>query len=341
MGKDKKFLELFELANRYPSPHNGQPITVRQLDDNNFEVFFDKARGLQATDISYIFSFVSIGVFMEHLSLGARALGHGFSCRLQLPKQSELHGTGIVKVADCRFDWDAVRPDAELKHILQSRQTSRKKYYQPVDTQTIAALRACTQGYGMQLAELDTYQTRQAIWLNQRAVFDDMFDEPVKKELDHWLRYSRAEKEAKKDGLAYDCMELNGRVMKWIVNHPRILRAPLVSWCIKHYYLRTMMDSSNVFYVLAPFATEAQAYQVGQLIMQLWKIIAEKDYFLHPFGTIMSNRQAHQDFLKLAGITDESREHSYLVFIFRAGKSLPPNPSLRIPVAEHLVQGEI
>lgn len=341
MSKNKYLSELLELANRYPSPHNGQPIKLRKLDNNNFDIIFDKQRGLKATDISFIFSYVSVGVFIEHLSLCSKALGHKFSYLLDLPKESDLHGDGSVKVATCTFAWSNLPTDPDLKRILQERQTSRKKYYQEVDDQTTDTLLKCAERHNMKLGKLDKPQANQAIWLNQRAVFDDMFDEPVREELNHWLRYTLYEKETKKDGLAYDCMELNGRVMKMIINHPGILRAPVLSWLIKHYYLRTMVDKSNVFYVLAPFATENDAYRVGELIMQLWTIISREGYYLHPFGTIMSNNLAHQDFVKLAHITDETRQHSYVVFIFRAGKSQKPNPSLRIPVNEHLLVGEV
>ena len=49
--KDKQQViqELFELANHYPSPHNGQPIEARALNEGSFELFF----GLQAAEISF------------------------------------------------------------------------------------------------------------------------------------------------------------------------------------------------------------------------------------------------------------------------------------------------
>ena len=182
-------------------------------------------------------------------------------------------------------------------------------------------------------------QARQAVWLNQRAVFDDMFDEPVRRELDHWLRYTKQEKESHKDGLSYDCMELSGKLMKRIVARPGILRMPVISRVIKQYYLRTMSDSSDVFYMMAPFATGKQAFIIGTVIMRIWKTVSEAGCYLHPFGTIMSNHAAHKDFLELAGVDDESRTKRYLVFIYRCGKSERPVRSLRLPYKEHLLMG--
>jgi hypothetical protein len=234
------------------------------------------------------------------------------------------------------MEWDATEPDARIRSIIETRQTSRKKYHKGPSPELAQKLTRLISG-SMKLVEMDKSQTHEAIWLNQRAVFDDFFDEPVRRELDSWLRYSKAEKEEKRDGLAYDCMELNGRLMKFIVHHPGILHAPIISKFLKSYYLRTMADNSTVFYMLAPFKTGSDAYNIGVTIMKLWAEVTHAGDYLHPFGTIMSNQNAHADFLKLAGIVNESREVNYLVFIARIGKSDVPVRSLRLPYQEHLI----
>ena len=48
--ENTKLTELLELANHYPSPHNGQPIELKQVDDQNFDMYFQKERGLQASE---------------------------------------------------------------------------------------------------------------------------------------------------------------------------------------------------------------------------------------------------------------------------------------------------
>ena len=327
-----------ELVNLYPSPHNGQPITMHAVTDG-FELFFEKQRGLQSAPISLIFSFVSMGVFVEHMALCARALGHGFSYKLNLPGEASLKGEGTLRFASVKLAWNSKEPVPSLATALRFRQTSRKKYYAGVEQTAADGMQAIAARANMRLVPLTDKQTTQTIWLNQRAVFDDMFDEPVRRELDHWLRYTQAQKQATQDGLAYDCMELNGRAMQFIVRHPALLRAPGVAWCLQRYYMRTMQDSSNAFCMLAPFANESQAFEVGTVIMRIWIELSRHGYYLHPFGTIMSNAAAHRDFVKMAHITSESRDASYLVFIFRGGKSDPPVRSLRRDYHKHLIRG--
>ncbi len=284
--------ELMELVNHYPSPHNGQPIILKPVTDNTFELYFDKSRGLQAVDISYIFSFVSMGVFKEHMAKCASALGHGIDFMIELPKEKDLRGEGLVKFASCHIEWNVSRPDRKSVEIILFRQTSRKKYYEGITQAEANTVNKIAADNKMILAQIPKQQTKQAIWLNQRAVFDDMFDEPVRHELDHWLRYTQRQKQVKKDGLSYDCMELNGRLLKYTVDHPKILRAPVISGFIKQYYLHTMKDASDVCYMMAPFKTPQDALNAGIVIMKIWIELSGQDYYLHPFGTIMSNSAA-------------------------------------------------
>lgn len=335
--KDAKIARFLELANKYPSPHNGQPIRLTQLSDTKFEAYFMRERGLQSTPISYIFSFVSMGVFLEHATAAANAIGHTLTYTQQLPAEVRLRGTGHIRFANLYLQLDTHAPDEKEVIALLFRQTSRKKYTEGLPNNLTSGITDIAGSVRMKLAKLSDRQARQAIWLNQRAVFDDMFVPAVNAELDHWLRYTPEEKKAKKDGLAYDCMELNGKMMRYIIHHPHWLRKPVLSTFIKQYYLRTMTDRSDVFYMMAPFATEAQSFEVGTVIMKIWLALSRQGYYLHPFGTIMSNEAAHKDFMRMAGVTDESRERNYLVFIFRAGKSEPPVRSLRLPYEQHLI----
>ena len=328
--------ELLELANHYPSPHNGQPVRFKRTGQETFELYFDTSRGLTAADISFLFSFVTMGVFTTHLELCARALGHGCRIEPRLPDVAKLHGEGLVKFADGRLQLGATSPDEALHRTLLFRQTSRKKYSEGVGTALSDKTIDLAAKHGLELVRMGRRATKQAIWLNQRAVFDDMFDDAVRKELDHWLRYNQSEKEQKMDGLAYDCMEMSGGLMKFIVRHYKLLRAPGIGWALQQYYLRTMSDNSDVYYMLAPFSTEQESFEVGVAIMQIWGLLANGGYYLHPFGTIMSNEAAHRDFLALTGITHEDKAKNFLAFIYRAGKSAAPHHSLRLPIKDHL-----
>lgn len=333
---NQKIDQFLALVNRYPSPHNGQPMRLKKDSEGVYEIYFQKERGLQSVDISFIFSFVTVGVFARYLELAGKALGLDVQIDMDLPSEGKMSGSGLLKCGEVVITDSSKSPDDDLLKALEFRQTSRKKYISGVPDSLAQQLIESSPAK-FSLTELDRQKAHATIWLNQRAVFDDMFEEPVRKELDHWLRYSESEKLTKPDGLAYDCMQINGWIMKSIVDHPRFLRAPVIKQIIKQYYLRTMRDNSSVFYTMAPFENPQDAFNVGVFVMNTWSKLSEHGLYLHPFGSIMSNHHAHHDFIDLVGEMNETRANNYLVFIFRAGKSERPPRSLRLPVKDHLL----
>jgi hypothetical protein len=161
----QKIDELFEIANCYPSPHNGQPIEVQQLSVNNFNIFFQRERGLQAAEVSFLFSYVAMGVFVYHLALCAKALGHKLDYVLDLPSVESLKGTGLARFASCNIEWDVSSPDVELHNTLLFRQTSRKKYFEGLDSEISDHTISIANQNKMRLVKMDRNGTHQAIWL--------------------------------------------------------------------------------------------------------------------------------------------------------------------------------
>lgn len=334
-----KYPELLELINRYPSPHNGQPM-VLQGDGVNLTVSFETQRGLQATPISYLFSFVTIGVFIRYVELCCKALGHAINVDLQLPGVHEMAAKGVLTCGAIEITYDAAERDDALREAILFRQTSRKKYHTGLSGEEKSSVQSVADGHGLQHHFMDASAAHHTIWLNQRAVFDDMFDPAVRHELGHWLRFDHDEKVTKKDGLSYDCMELSGSALRFAIDHYKVLRWPIVAPLLQQYYLRTMKDASDVGYVQAPFESENDAYEIGRCVIDVWIELSRHGKYLHPFGTIVSNDQAHADFVRMAGITEESRKQNYVVFIYRAGESDVPVKSERIDIQTHLMKGE-
>lgn len=327
---------LLRLANYYPSPHNGQPIRLRELTKSSLELLFETDRGLRATPLSPLFSFVTVGVFARHFELCAASLGHTAHVRLKLPDPELLGESGLLHLGTIKIDYDTHDPDSALKTLILKRQTSRKKYTAPLAGAESAGIVETAAAHKLKLRLIGPARTKQIMWLNQRAVLDDMSDPAVHAELDHWLRYTKEEKESKKDGLAYDCMEHPGYLIKMVIKYYKIFHWPIVTPLLKQYYLRALADSSSVGYLTGKFETPAQAVEVGRCIIEIWFELTGAGAFLHPFGTIVTNARAHADFDTLAGIHDESRSN-YVVFIFRAGYSPKPVQSLRLPVKDHLL----
>jgi len=328
--------ELLELIQLYPSPHNGQPMRLERTSESTFDVWFVTDRGLTATPISARFSFVTIGVFLEYVQACGEALGHVITVSENLPKEADMLGSSKeLACGSIVVKWNDIQPSETRLAAIRFRQTSRKKYTSGLSNEEKTELEAMASGE-VRLSFVDEATSHQVVWLNQRAVFDDMFDEPVRNELRQWMRTSHEEKVAKRDGLSYDCMEMSGSALKFFLNHYQIIRWPVISGLLKRYYLRTMRDNSSVGYLSASFANESDACAIGRVIMRIWLKLSEQGTYLHPFGTIVSNDEAHADFLRL--VHKEEAEDSYVAFIFRAGRSSVPVRSERLPL-DQLIRG--
>ena len=328
------------LVNTYPSPHNGQPMVLTGK-GGQFTVWFETERGLTATPISYHFSFVTIGVFFRHLEACADAVGFAHRTEISLPAIDDMSTDGTLRCGTFALT-ERKSPNEPLKTALLFRQTSRRNYSSGLDEATKIDMQRVASNSDLEMTFLSDEKAHQAIWLNQRAVFDDMFDPKVRTELAHWLRFSHEEKITKQDGLSYDCMQLSGSAMRFSIDHYQVLRWPIIAPLLRSYYLRTMKDHSTVGYLQSPFETPYDTYEIGRVIAESWLLLSQKGLYLHPFGTIVSNDDAHADFTSLAGIVDETREKNYVVFIFRAGASEPPVRSARLPWKQHLYkEGEV
>lgn len=334
---NEKQARFFQLVSMYPSPHNGQPMVLKKINETTYDLYFQTARGLTATPISYLFSFTTIGVFVEYIEACGRALGHVVTVNVKLPTvEAMAQSDSDLLCGRMTIAWSATAADERLVAAIEFRQTSRKKYSRGLLPQEKTQL-ATLMSEGQRLIFLTNREATQTIWLNQRAVFDDMFDNEVRSELAHWLRTSHKEKIAKKDGLSYDCMELSGTMLRLVLQHYKVLHWPIIAPLLKRYYMRTMKDSSTVGYLLSTFETEHQSFEIGKTITRMWLELSRHHKYLHPFGTIVSNNQAHNDFVQLVGLEDESRDKDYVVFIFRAGTSEVPVRSERLGIM-HMVE---
>jgi hypothetical protein len=131
--ENTKLKELLEFANHYPSPHNGQPIELKMAGKEKLDAYFMKERGLQAAEVSFLFSYVTMGVFLYHLSMCAKGLGHKVNYSLHLPPVETLRGSGTEKFASIHIEYSKNPPNKELLKVIKFRQTSRKKYSEGVN----------------------------------------------------------------------------------------------------------------------------------------------------------------------------------------------------------------
>src|SRR5262249_42109585 len=87
---------LLETAIHAPSPHNVQPWRVRIISDTEAELFIEKRRTLPKEDITGSFIILTMGLFIEALSILAANRSHKLTHRLK-GKLSEFTPEAITR----------------------------------------------------------------------------------------------------------------------------------------------------------------------------------------------------------------------------------------------------
>lgn len=206
MAVDEVAARILSYAALAPNGHNTQPWRVRVSEPRRWLLMADLARRLPAVDPTDRELRLSLGAFLENLSLAAASLGLAVTVdgAVAWPAVAELHLTpGPVS------DYPLAR--------LELRRTYRNSLLpQPIDRPAVQTLlaaagdalffpRAASQG--KLLAETTVEANRHQTWRND-----------AQQELARWIRFSDAEVEAACDGLSPATMELTG-IGGWYVRH--------------------------------------------------------------------------------------------------------------------------
>ena len=326
---------LLALANTYPSPHNSQPMRVRIVDETKAELLYDKACGLPAESYGIPFGFVTVGIFLELCRLAAQTLGKRLEYVATLQADMDFADPTLHPCAVMTLEpdpWPAEFP-AEL---IRRRQTSRLPY----SSQTVPApllheiqQEARQAGY-MWHYSAEAATVDQVVAVNQKTLFYDLEEPGVRKEIGSWLRYSRREATRKRDGLSAECMGVPGPVLSLFIKLHWLWRLPVLGPFARSTYLATMKGVRQIAWITGPFAANTDYAAAGRLLIRIWLKLSQAGVALHPFGSVITNARAHQEFCAIVG-EDESTGMAWM--LMRLGYSGRPPVAHRRPLDTVLV----
>lgn len=340
-GDDAQWRRIVEDARRYPSPHNSQPIRIAFHDERHASVYYDLDRGLPAESFGIPFGLVCAGVFLESLRVVARA--RGFDVEETLDGEELDFGTveRLQRVARVRLvDRPATPEDAAGLERFRARRTSRRPY----DTRLVPAdvIREaediCREG-GFDFRHTDDPAlVKRIVRVNQATLFDDLRNDAVHAEIMTWLRFSRQEAEATRDGLSAETMLLPGGILRFAMSHRGMWEMPVLGPLIRAVYLRTMRGVRQLGWIEGRFASATDYVAAGHVFLRLWLAFTAHDVVLHPFGTVVTNPRSYREFVNAVGadVTDERMAW----MLFRFGYSAEPPLALRRDADEMIVAAD-
>ena len=330
--------KLLETAVYAPSPHNVQPWRVRILAEETAELLVEKRRTLPKEDPTGSFIILSMGLFIEALTIVAANSSLKLDFHLSQPA-SRFTPDQIAKAAGELLPFARLSlsrensPVARLDNTLfQKRRTSRISFSsRPVPDEAVVALSQLAREWGHTYQQVtDPEIIDQILARNIEAVFADLNVAAYHDEIVEWFRFTDRSSRQTRDGLDYRCMN-SSRVSFWLAaRFPQLMQLPLTGALLKKVYRRQLGHVPTIGLVAGPFWEPESAFATGRFLMRCWLELARHDLYIHPYGNMVTNKVAAEWTAKLLGVPQ-------IWLIFRVGFSKEPPQSYRRTVEEVLV----
>ncbi|MEP7234276.1 MAG: hypothetical protein ABI778_03170 [Ignavibacteriota bacterium] len=327
---------LIEIARWSPSPHNIQPWRVRILSDRRAELYYDHRRLLPDTDPTSCFTILGLGMFIECMNIAAAE--HGFAVHPEHESEPRLDQSAKVPKLFATLSLVEIENGTTIYDpaLILKRKTSRLPYDgKSVADDVLQSLSRLSASAGHSFEYTSEAGTVDFIIdLNRETLFLDLDDDIGRKELSKWIRVSPQEAARKRDGLWSKCMRFPGWLMNNFFFHHERFRNPLLRRILGKVYSRSMRGSSTVAWLTGKFEDRIDWLRAGILLQRLWLEMTKHDVYLHPFGSVVTNKIAHKKFIEQMKI-DESDQKLWL--LMRLGYSKEPPRSYRLSTQEILL----
>ena len=330
---------MLETAIHSPSPHNVQPWRVRIKNDREADLFIDSARTLPKEDPTGSFIILTMGIFIEALTLLATRAG--YRLEHEFFHEPEWYAPAILAAkeqvylpfARLRLIEDNTQPEASHDPaIFLKRRTSRLPLTsKPVAREVTDRLTKLAAEWNHRYEQIsDTELIEQVLEQNTRALFHDLNNPDYHDEIVSWFRFTDRESIKHRDGLDYRCMN-TPRATYWMTaRFPKFLLLPGLRALLAKRYRRQAGPIPTLGILAGDFWQAASAFRTGRLLMRFWLETARHDLYIHPFGNLVTNKQAAQWMLAKMKIPD-------IWLVFKIGYSDEPPKSHRRSVEEILL----
>ena len=331
--------KLLETAIHSPSPHNVQPWRVSITNDREADLFIDSARTLPKEDTTGSFIILTMGMFIEALSL--LATREHYQLAHELFHEPEWYATAILAAkeqvylpfARLRLIDDDAKPAIEYDPAMfLKRRTSRLSLAdKPVPEEATDTLTKLAREWNQRYEQIaDAELIEQFLEQNTRALFHDLNNPDYHDEIVSWFRFTDRESIKHRDGLDYRCMNTSRATYWMTARFPKLLLLPGVRSLLAKKYRRQTGPVPTIGILAGDFWQASSAFRTGRFLMRFWLETARPDLYIHPFGNLVTNKEAAQWMLAETKLPD-------IWLVFKIGYSEEPPKSHRRSVEEILL----
>lgn len=329
---------LLETARYAPSPHNVQPWRLRILSDDTADLLIEIRRTLPKEDPTGSFIILSMGLFIEALSMVAE--NSSFKLTFQLhqslsdftPEHLAKAEGELVPFARLRLEQKSGGESVYDNSLFLTRRTSRISYLpELLPDEAVEVLSELARAWGQAYRQVTAPETIEKILKrNIEAVFEDLNAPQYHDEIVEWFRFTDRSARATRDGLDYRCMN-SSRISFWLAARvPQLLQFPLTRQVLQKVYRRQLGHVPTIGMLAGPFWAPESALEAGRFLMRFWLELAKHNLYIHPFGNLVTNKAAAEFCQQLLTVPQ-------IWLIFRIGFSTAPPRNYRRTVEEVLI----
>jgi hypothetical protein len=313
--------DMLYLASLAPSGHNTQPWTVRVQEPGRWIIGSHQSRWLPQVDPENRELLLSIGAFLENLSLAAGM--HGYQLEINVLAQ-DSHAADLVEV---HFVPGAFQEDWRDKIVARRtlRSTQAKGALKKADVDYLV-----NQENHIRYYSLDSEQGRYLAEGTLAANKAQAFREPAQVELANWIRWSNADEIKYRNGLTPEGMELSG-IARWYTknffNQQSVLEQSFREETIKK--VAEQVDNCGGWIVVtSPSNSIDDTIHAGMLLEKIWLKAVDRKIAFHPMTQMLEESPWKDTIRKDLGFQYQ------IQFIVRVGyvKEYLPPVSLRMPL---------
>jgi hypothetical protein len=334
---EKDETEILSLASLAPSGHNTQPWTVKVVEPKHWIIGSDKRRWLPGVDPENRELLLSIGAFIENLTLAAGTLGYQIDIQIIAKNRTD------TEIADIRLKKSNPK-DFPLDKILKRRTVRSNfldeemkaddiKYITKHDPRTCPVLSKSSHAssphsfYFPKNSPQGKYLQEGTIEANRTQAFR----EAAQEELANWIRWSNEEAKKYRNGLTPESMEIKGIAGLYVRNfyNPQSVLKKNFREQTVDIAAKQAKAGGGWLVVTSQDSSIPTLIEHGRVFENMLLKIREKMMAVHPMTQILEEEYWKNKVAKELGLTGEVQ------WILRIGylKSYPDPVSLRMPVS--------
>ncbi|HLP73371.1 MAG TPA: hypothetical protein VK155_10745 [Bacteroidales bacterium] len=280
---DKLFMELIKSASLAPSADNMQPWEFSRKSDS-IEVFASKKR-MMPTDVSDMFTWVSIGAAMQNIVLTLAR--NRYRSDIKYPSHEKPdQPVAIITVSQGYAD-------GRLAEWIPARSTNRSNYENtPPGDDMISYLTRSIEGLEAGIYWVtDPGKFRMVASLDARSSFIRLEHKPTHDELFNVLRFSRKQMLDTRYGLDYESLGVPAvavfiarQLQHWSVN--RLVSKSGIGRLVAKMLSMKLVRAGGLCLITAKQRDPEGYMKAGRAMEQLWLAASSEGLSIHPYGAL-------------------------------------------------------